>query len=77
MTIEVGSLVFWLKTSYTGDYKVRGVVTKINTKTAQIRVRHPSGKHSLHNVRFENLEPRTEDQSPHARVHNWVHQHEG
>lgn len=56
-----GSLVFWLKTSYTGDYKVVAKVVKINAKTATVRVKHHySGKYTLHNVRFENLQKRTE-----------------
>lgn len=58
---EQDDLVFWLKTSYTGDYKVVAKVVKINAKTATIRVkRHYSGKYTLHNVRFKNLEPRTQ-----------------
>lgn len=58
---SIGDQVFWLKTSYTGDYKVVAKVVKINAKTATVRVKHHySGKYTLHNVRFEHLQKRSE-----------------
>lgn len=60
ITYEAKQLVFWIRDSWVGTYRIFAEVVKVNPKTVQIRAQHRNGKTSLHNVKPENLAPRAE-----------------